>query len=207
MSEQKRRRAPEERPQQILDAAFHVFGEHGLANARLEDIAKRANVAKGTIYLYFPNKEELFREMVRQSMVQALNRNEEILRERADESATEQLKALFDEWWGFLRSERFAVVHRLVIGELHNFPDLMQFYADEVILRGRRVISGVISRGIERGEFRQMDPDVGSRMLSALGVSHSIWCTRRNFFPALLLTSDDDLGAQILDFYLHALRP
>ena len=62
--EPKRRRAPEERPQQILDAAFHEFGERGLAGARLDDIAKRANVAKGTIYLYFPNKEELFREMV-----------------------------------------------------------------------------------------------------------------------------------------------
>ncbi|MDQ6612190.1 MAG: TetR/AcrR family transcriptional regulator [Gemmatimonadota bacterium] len=206
-SEPKRRRAPEERPQQILDAAFHEFGESGLAGARLDDIAKRANVAKGTIYLYFPNKEELFREMVRQSMVQALDRNEEILRELADESATVQLSAVFQAWWSFLRSDRFAVVHRLVIGELHHFPDLMQFYADEVILRGRRVISSVVSRGIERGEFRTIDPDIAARMLSALGVSHSIWCTRRNFFPALALTSDQDLGAELLDFYLHALRP
>ena len=206
-TEPKRRRAPEERPQQILDAAFHEFGERGLASTRLDDIAKRANVAKGTIYLYFPNKEELFREMVRQSMVQALDRNEEILRELANETATAQLSALFEAWWRFLRSDRFAVVHRLVIGELHNFPDLMQFYADEVILRGRRVISSVVSRGVERGEFRKIDPDTAARMLSALGVSHSIWCTRRNFFPSLAMTSDQDLGAELLDFYLHALRP
>ncbi|MEO7361320.1 MAG: helix-turn-helix domain-containing protein, partial [Gemmatimonadaceae bacterium] len=86
--EPKRRRAPEERPQQILDAAFHEFGERGLAGARLDDIAKRANVAKGTIYLYFPNKEALFREMVRQSMVQALDRNDAIIAEHADESST-----------------------------------------------------------------------------------------------------------------------
>jgi AcrR family transcriptional regulator len=205
--EHKRRRAPEERPQQILDAAFHEFGERGLAGARLDDIAKRANVAKGTIYLYFPNKEELFREMVRQSMVEAIDRNEAILLGSADESAEAQLTAMFQVWWRFMRSDRFAVVHRLVIGELHNFPDLMQFYADEVILRGRRVVSGLIARGIERGEFRNVDPDMAARMLSALGVSHSIWCTRRNFFPALLETSDEELGAQLLDFYLHALRP
>lgn len=205
--EHKRRRAPEERPQQILDAAFHEFGERGLAGARLDDIAKRANVAKGTIYLYFPNKEELFREMVRQSMVEAINRNEAIVLGRADDTATEQLTAVFQSWWRFMRSDRFAVVHRLVIGELHNFPDLMQFYADEVILRGRRVVSRIVARGIERGEFRALDPDTAARMLSALGVSHSIWCTRRNFFPALLDTSDDQLGAQLLDFYLHALRP
>ena len=60
------RRLPEERPKQILAAALEVFGERGLASARLEDIAKRAGLSKGTIYLYFPNKEELFREMVRQ---------------------------------------------------------------------------------------------------------------------------------------------
>src|SRR3982751_2114286 len=90
--EHKRRRAPEERPQQILDAAFHEFGERGLAGARLDDIAKRANVAKGTIYLDFPNKEELFREMVRQSMVEAIDRNEAIVMERSDDSSTDQLK-------------------------------------------------------------------------------------------------------------------
>ena len=66
-----RRRAPEARPTQILDAAFHEFGERGLAGARLDDIAKRAQVAKGTIYLYFPNKEALFREMVHATIVSA----------------------------------------------------------------------------------------------------------------------------------------
>src|SRR5476651_1052584 len=66
------RRRPEHRPQQIIEAALEVFGECGLANARLQDIAERAGVSKGTIYLYFPNKEELFREMVRQTAVAAI---------------------------------------------------------------------------------------------------------------------------------------
>src|SRR5579885_1096625 len=70
------RRLPGERPRQIISAAFDVFGERGLANARLEDIAKRAGVSKGTIYLYFPNKEELFREMVRQLIVTQLESTE-----------------------------------------------------------------------------------------------------------------------------------
>src|SRR5579871_2306791 len=72
----KRRRLPGERPQQILDAAFAVFGEHGLAGARLEDIARHAGIAKGTIYLYFPNKEELFREMIRQTIIVQIERAE-----------------------------------------------------------------------------------------------------------------------------------
>jgi AcrR family transcriptional regulator len=63
------RRLPEERPQQIIDAALEEFGDRGLASSRLEDIAKRAGLSKGTIYLYFPNKEELFREVVRHTVI------------------------------------------------------------------------------------------------------------------------------------------
>ena len=70
------RRLPEERPEQILDAALAEFGERGLAGARLEDIAKRAGLSKGTIYLYFPNKEALFREMVRDIVVSQLEESE-----------------------------------------------------------------------------------------------------------------------------------
>src|SRR3954470_2886771 len=72
IAEPRWRRLPEERPRQILAAALSVFGERGLAAARLDDIAKRAGLSKGTIYLYFPNKEELFREMVRQLIVAQL---------------------------------------------------------------------------------------------------------------------------------------
>src|SRR6476660_8545742 len=84
------RRRPEDRPQQIIAAALTVFGERGLANARLQDIADRAGVSKGTIYLYFPNKEELFREMIRQTAVAAIVRAEESL---AHGTPSEQLLA------------------------------------------------------------------------------------------------------------------
>src|SRR6478609_4648585 len=70
------RRLPEERPKQILDAALEVFSERGLAAARLEDIAKRAGLSKGTIYLYFPNKEELFREVIRHTIIAQIERAE-----------------------------------------------------------------------------------------------------------------------------------
>src|ERR1017187_10788364 len=66
------RRLPEERPQQILDAALSVFSEHGIDAAKLEEIAARAGVSKGTIYLYFPSKEELFREVVRRKVGPAI---------------------------------------------------------------------------------------------------------------------------------------
>src|SRR4051812_31624363 len=84
------RRLPEERPRQIIEAALAVFGERGLAASRLEDIAKRAGLSKGTIYLYFPNKEELFREVVRTTVVSKLEEREQTLL-AAHGSATEVL--------------------------------------------------------------------------------------------------------------------
>lgn len=200
-----RRRAPEERPTQILDAAFHEFGEHGLAGARLDDIAKRAQVAKGTIYLYFPNKEALFREMVHTTIVAALAEAEASQAESHAETAEAQLRRLGTGWWAFLRTERVQVLQRLVSLELGAFPDLMQFYADEVIARGRRLVAGIIARGVARGEFRDVDPPLAARMFSSIWMSHSTWCARREFF--MTLGSDEQVLAEMLEFYLYALRP
>jgi len=200
-----RRRAPEERPTQILDAAFHEFGERGLAGARLDDIAKRAQVSKGTIYLYFPNKEALFREMVHGTIVSALVEAEASLAGLASETAEAQLRRLGQGWWTFLRTERVQVLQRLVSLELGQFPDLMQFYADEVIARGRRLVSGIIARGVERGAFRDVDPQLAARMFSSIWMSHSTWCARREFFKTL--GSDEQVLDEMLEFYLYALRP
>src|SRR5437867_1171916 len=97
------RRMPEERPRQILSAALAVFGERGLAAARLEDIAKRAGLSKGTIYLYFPNKEELFREVIRQTVVSRIEAGERQASEGAD-SAAAALERFVRDYWAFVRS-------------------------------------------------------------------------------------------------------
>src|SRR3954466_576520 len=97
------RRLPEERPRQILAAALEVFGEHGLAAARLDDIARRAGLSKGTIYLYFPNKEELFREVIRQTVVAKIEANERELA-AADRPATDVLREFMHNYWAFIRS-------------------------------------------------------------------------------------------------------
>jgi AcrR family transcriptional regulator len=200
-----RRRAPETRPHEILDAAFHEFGDRGLAGARLDDIARRANVAKGTIYLYFPNKEALFREMVRTTIVEALAAAE-ATRATFDGASTEALlRLLAANWWAFLRTDRVATLQRMVHAELQHFPDLMAFYADEVIARGRRLISDIIARGIAAGEFRAIDPALATRMYAAIWTSHATWCSRREFHPSL--GTDEDVLTEMLEFYLHALRP
>lgn len=197
------RRLPEERPHQILHAALEVFDEHGLAGARLEDIARRAGVSKGTIYLYFPNKEELFREMIRTTIVAAIA-DGELIPEGG--SATEQLLAYMRTYWDFARSPAFSTIYRLVIGELHRFPDLSEFYVNEVVLRMRQLVSRIIRRGIESGEFRDVPPLVASRMLASLIGTNAMWCNKRQCFPHIHDTTDEQVFQELADFYLHALR-
>src|SRR3954447_1280741 len=144
VSEPRWRRLPEERPKQILDAALAVFAERGLAAARLDDIAKRAGLSKGTIYLYFPNKEELFREVVRSTLVARIEEAEREMSRRSAETAVEQLSDYIDGWWKYLRSPTYSTLYRLIIGELPRFPALAQFYADEVVRRAHTLVGGII---------------------------------------------------------------
>ncbi|MEA2762618.1 MAG: hypothetical protein QOD47_1902 [Gemmatimonadaceae bacterium] len=198
------RRCPEDRPHQIIKAALEVFGECGLANARLQDIAERAGVSKGTIYLYFPNKEELFREMIRQTAVAAIDRAEQ-----ADVPGTpgNQLVAFMRAYWAFVRSPEFVTIYRLVLAELHQFPDLAKFYANEVVARGQKLISGIISRGTEAGEFRDIDPMVAARMLVAIIVMNGIWRDEHTGVPLLAHKSDEEVFRELAQFYLHAIAP
>jgi AcrR family transcriptional regulator len=202
-----RRRAPDERPQQILDAALAVFDEEGLDRARLDDIARRAGVAKGTIYLYFPNKEELFREVVRQTIGSRLEAARGRVAANPDLPAERQLCAYMRDWWDFLRTPSTIAVYRLVIGELHRFPELAAFYLEEVVMPARAFVGGLIARGIERGEFRAVEPAATARMFAALFVGHALWLCKPEMARSFGAVEPDMLFDQLCDFALHALRP
>ena len=199
-----RRRLPEERPQQILDAAFTVFGEHGLQGARLEDIAQVAGVAKGTIYLYFPNKDELFRAVIRSTLVAELERAESLLTTGTPE---EQLDAFMHGYWTFICSPTFERVHRLVTSEIPKFPDLARFYGTEVIARGHRLVSGIIRDGIATGVYRASDPAATARMIMGTFIIHGLWRSKRSFLSHLGIASDSVMFEQLSDFLCAALRP
>jgi AcrR family transcriptional regulator len=179
-----------------------VFDEQGLAGARLEDIAKQAGVSKGTIYLYFPNKEELFQEVIRMTVIATIDDEERLPPEA---TAIDQLRRYMRRYWDFSRTKEWATVYRLVIGELHRFPDLTAFYMTEVVMRKREQIVRVIQRGIESGEFRPVDPMVAARTMASMFSMHSLFCQHREFFPDLQDQTDNEVFEQISDFYLHAI--
>ena len=204
-SEPRWRRLPEERPRQIIEAALDVFSEHGLSAARLEDIAKRAGVSKGTIYLYFPNKETLFCEMIRQMVGEAITRAQVRISSSTD-SATDQFVQYMRAMWKNVRSPTFDKLYRIVEGDLKSYPTLLQFFIKEVSMRSMSLVASIIRHGMETGEFREVDPEAVARIHHAMMAKHGIWCGNRERIPFLVHLSDDEVLDQLLDVMLHSIQ-
>jgi AcrR family transcriptional regulator len=173
------RRRKEARPGEILTAALSCFAERGFAATRLDDVAQRAGITKGTLYLYFPNKEELFKAVVAQAIVPNLERGEALLG-RADEGTAEPksaaaLLAELIRGWAELASSPAGAIPKIVISEAGNFPDLARFYREQVVDRGMALLSRVLRLGIELGEFRALDLDDTVRCIVAPLLLAMLW--------------------------------
>lgn len=173
------RRRKEARPAEILDAALACFAERGFAATRLDDVAKCAGITKGTLYLYFPNKEELLKAVVRQAIVANIARGEELVAESA-EPAPVLLERIIHHWAELIPTPASAIP-KLVVAEAGNFPDIARFYLDEVVNRGRELIRSVIRRGVARGEFRPVNIESGAYCIFAPMVLAMMW--RHSFAP------------------------
>jgi AcrR family transcriptional regulator len=150
----RRRERKDNRPQEIVDAAFEEFAAKGFAGTRLEDVAARAKVSKGLPYLYFKTKEELFKAVVRS----VITSHFDVMREKMETTtlSTEAfLKGPFLAFIQELVGSKRAFIARLLIAEGHKHPELTKFYYDNVISRGIETLTRLIDRGVERGEFRK----------------------------------------------------
>jgi AcrR family transcriptional regulator len=151
-----RQRRKEARPQELLDAALDLFVEKGFSATRSEEVAQRAGVSKGTLYLYYPSKEELLKEVIRHNMVPEIAEGLETVRSFSGSSA-ELLTLIYTMWWERIGETRASGIMKLMISEARNFPEIAQFYVEEVIQPSEELLSTMLRRGIERGEFRPID--------------------------------------------------
>jgi AcrR family transcriptional regulator len=150
-----RRRRKAERPQEILEAAFAEFSRNGYAMTTLEQIAERAGVTKGTIYVYFDSKEQLFITMVRELMKVTLDTLEEIL-ETHEGSTADLLRAQFSFiYQHIVEDRRRREMKRLLVAEASRFPELTDRYQAEVQDPCMELLQKTIQRGIDRGEIRK----------------------------------------------------
>lgn len=173
-------RRAEDRPQEILEAALEVFVTRGYAATRLEDVAKQAGVSKGTVYLYYSGKEELFKALVEHAIVPELEAAEALVRGH-EGSCRALLEKLLRYWWNNIACSRLSGIPKLMVSEAGNFPDLARYFADTVVRRNRALLQGVLETGMAAGEFRTLPGDLGARMVLSPLLFGVLW--KHSFQP------------------------
>jgi len=169
-----RKRRKEARPAELTAAALGLFVEKGYAATRLEDVAARAGVSKGTLYLYFDSKEALFKAVIQEGIVPVMLENEEIAA-RHTGCSFELMEKLLANWWGKIGQTDFAGIPKLMVAEARNFPEIAQYYYENVIRRGRALVGAALERGMASGEFRRMDVETTIDVVIAPILMLLIW--------------------------------
>ena len=209
VTQRKRRAKPrwqrrkDERPAELLAAALEVFIEKGFAATKLADVARRAGVTKGTVYLYFDSKEALFKAVVRETIVPVIAQGEALARAFTG-SARELVERLVREYWRLVGETALAGIPKLMMAEAATFPELTRFYYDEVVTRGHRLMAGVIERGIKNGEFRPVDVMVAAKLAMSPLIHATV--ARRAFASCMpeAFNVQQYLDTHI-DLYLHGI--
>lgn len=192
-------RRKEDRPQEITEAAFDAFAEKGYAATKVEDVAKRAGVSKGLMYLYFKTKEELFKAVVKSVVVRRVDRLIESV-ETTELPSEEFIRGPLQSFLQQIPGSPVAIVIRLLISEGPRHPDLVDYYYDNVVAKGLAAISGFLGRGVDRGEFQKsVVTDLPHLVLAPVMLS-IIW---RIIFSDKELDTDKLIETQIDMILMH----
>lgn len=182
------RRRKEARPEEILDAALELFTEKGFSATRMIDVAKAAGISKGTLYLYFANKEAMFREVVQQRITPKLDEVEQSL-EAFEGTQADLLRHMINGWWMAVACTSLSAIPKIIVSESGNFPELAEYFTRNVVVRSRNLFSKVISRGMLNGEFELYESETVARLVIAPLVQATIWMHS-------LKPYDDETGTQ-----------
>lgn len=181
MKQPKFQRRAEDRPGEICSAALEVFSEKGFAAAKLDEIARRAGVSKGTLYLYFKDKEDLFRAVVRTTVVPNIDAMRATV-EGADLPFAQVVRIVLPGFAAITGRVRLGAVAKMVIGESRNFPELAKVWHDEVVTKALGMIGGLIERAQAKGEVRAGDPRLHAFTLMGPMMMGVLW--RETLQPA-----------------------
>jgi AcrR family transcriptional regulator len=202
MSERRYQRRKEDRPQEITAAAFSVFAEKGYSGARVEEVAKRAGVSKGLLYLYFRTKEELFKAVVKSVVVRRVDALLEVV-ETTELSSEELIRGPLLDFMKRVPGSPIGIVIKLLIAEGQRHPDLVDYYWDNVVSKGLKAISRFIERGVARGEFRESAVSDLPQLILAPMMLSMIW---RLIFTKRDLDTDKLMETQV-DMVLAYIQP
>lgn len=201
----KARRRPEERPSEILDAALSLFAEHGFAATRMEDVAAKAGLSKGALYLYFPDKVSLLLALVHQTVGGPVSLAVNMIAKHQGPVAP-LVPIILNLIAEKLETTNLATLIKLVLSESRAHPELGKAYFENVIGKVFPTIEGVIRRGIEAGEFRAVDPAMTVRSIIAPMLLAALWKSVMQPLGAPGFSARD-LARHHADLILRALKP
>lgn len=169
-----RQRRKDARPSELLAAALDLFVEKGFAATRLEDVAARAGVSKGTLYLYFDSKAALLKAVVENSIVPVVDQGEDLVANFVG-STSELLRHMMITWWSLVGESKLSGICKLMLAEASNFPEIAAYYHDAVIARGQSLVRRALELGIAKGEFRNIDVEVATDSVFAPILRLMLW--------------------------------
>jgi AcrR family transcriptional regulator len=165
------RRRAEARPDEVLDAALELFIENGFAATRVEDIARRAGLSKGAVYLYFSSKEQILEGIVRRAVVPIAEHALSFVRNYEGDPRT-VITLVLKMVGGKLSDPKLLAIPKVIFRELAGFPELAQMYRREVLDQVIPVIEDLLRRGIDQGYLRPVDPELTIRSIIGPVIIH-----------------------------------
>jgi AcrR family transcriptional regulator len=193
MGEPRFQRRKEDRPQEITEAAFEVFAEKGYARARVQEVAARAGVSKGLLYLYFETKQALFKAVIRSVVIRRIDALLAAV-DKTELSSEAFMRGPLVDFMKTVPGSPVAVVIRLLIAEGQRHPDLVDYYWDNVVAKGLAAITAIVERGVERGEFHDTEVTRLPQLVLAPVMVSVIW---RILFARHELDTDRLIETQI----------
>lgn len=199
-----RQRRKDARPFELLDAALELFVEKGFTATRAEEVALRAGVSKGTLYLYYPSKEELFKAVIVRNLSSRIADTAQQVQAWDGEMAL-LLESLLVQWWQETYASPASGVFKILISEMRNFPEIAEYYVQHVIEPGSALIGGIVARGIASGEFRAVDVE---STVHSLVLPMVMLCVHKHGLSACTQHQIDGQRfiAEHVDLVVHGLR-
>lgn len=167
-------RRKDARPQELLRAALDLFVERGFAATRLEDVASRAGVSKGTLYLYFDSKEELFKAVIRENLSPVLDEAQTLI-DNYRGSTADLFREFVLGWWERIGKTSLSGITKLMMAEACNFPEIAAFYHEEIISRSNAMVVRILERGALSGEFRALDVKHANMVIVSPMLTLMLW--------------------------------
>lgn len=192
-------------PEKILAAALEAFGEKGFSGTRMEDVAAKAGITKGAIYLYFPSKQALLEALARRDIAPFLTNLAAQVRQY-EGPVEPMLRQIAAAALAFMDQGALPTYARVIVSEARNFPDIARFHLEEIVSVVLGALSDLFRRAMARGEIREMEPEIAARLFMAPLIKTLFW---RITFSAVETSPFD--AAKFLDahvgVYLRGMKP